>query len=313
MSPDQWFGVELRHLAALSAIAGAGSFRGAADKLGYVQSTVSEQLAVLERLVGGRLVERTRGTRPVAITPEGELMLHHAGEILARVAAAKADLRRLREGEAGSVRVGAFPSVVRRLMPRILEEFGRRCPGAEVSVGEWASDDPLFELVEEGSLDLGFAHLPLEPGPFAHCELLRVPLLLMVPPDSPLALREEPPDLPEIARLPVIGGQTCRVLSRIEELLRTAHGRLDVAFRSDSAETTAALVAAGKGVGLTSRLSPSADNERIALVPLDDRLPPLRLALFWHKHRLLAPAAEELGEQARAVCAALYQDDQTLV
>jgi DNA-binding transcriptional LysR family regulator len=313
MSPDQWFGVELRHLAALSAIAGAGSFRGAADKLGYVQSTVSEQLAVLERLVGGRLVERTRGTRPVAITPEGELMLHHAGEILARVAAAKADLRRLREGEAGSVRVGAFPSVVRRLMPRILEEFGRRCPGAEVSVGEWASDDPLFELVEEGSLDLGFAHLPLESGPFAHCELLRVPLLLMVPPDSPLALREEPPDLPEIARLPVIGGQTCRVLSRIEELLRTAHGRLDVAFRSDSAETTAALVAAGKGVGLTSRLSPSADNERIALVPLDDRLPPLRLALFWHKHRLLAAAAEELGEQARAVCAALYQDDQTLV
>jgi DNA-binding transcriptional LysR family regulator len=313
MSPDQWFGVELRHLAALSAIAGAGSFRGAADKLGYVQSTVSEQLAVLERLVGGRLVERTRGTRPVAITPEGELMLHHAGEILARVAAAKADLRRLREGEAGSVRVGAFPSVVRRLMPRILEEFGRRCPGAEVSVGEWASDDPLFELVEEGSLDLGFAHLPLESGPFAHCELLRVPLLLMVPPDSPLALREEPPDLPEIARLPVIGGQTCRVLSRIEELLRTAHGRFDVAFRSDSAETTAALVAAGKGVGLTSRLSPSADNERIALVPLDDRLPPLRLALFWHKHRLLAPAAEELGEQARAVCAALYQDDQTLV
>jgi hypothetical protein len=48
-------------------------------------------------------------------------------------------------------------------------------------------------------------------------------------------------------------------------------------------------------------------------VPLDDRLPPLRLALFWQRHRLLAPAAEELGEQARAVCATFYQDDQTLV
>jgi DNA-binding transcriptional LysR family regulator len=313
MSPDQWFGVELRHLAALSAIAGAGSFRGAADRLGYVQSTVSEQLAVLERLVGGRLVERTRGTRPVAITPEGELMLHHAGEILARVAAAKADLGRLREGAAGNVRVGAFPSVVRRLMPRILEEFGRRCPEAEVTVGEWASDDPLFELVEEGRLDLAFAHLPLEPGPFAHCELLRVPLMLMVPADSPVALRGEPPGLPELARLPVIGGQTCRLLSRVEEMLRTVHGRLDVAFRSDSAETTAALVAAGKGVGLTSSLSPSKDDERIALVPLDGCIPPLRLALFWHKHRLLAPAAEELGEQARAVCRGFYQDDQTLV
>jgi hypothetical protein len=49
------------------------------------------------------------------------------------------------------------------------------------------------------------------------------------------------------------------------------------------------------------------------LVPLDDRLPPLRLALFWQRHRLLVPAAEELGEQARAVCATFYQDDQTLV
>jgi DNA-binding transcriptional LysR family regulator len=313
MSPDPWFGVELRHLSALAAIAGAGSFRGAADQLGYVQSTVSEQLAVLERLVGARLVERTRGARPVAITPEGQLMLHHAGEILARVAAAKADLARLREGNAGSVRVGAFPSVVRGLMPRILEDFGRRCPRAEVILGEWASDDPLFGLVEDGRLDLGFAYLPLEPGPFAHCELLRVPLMLIVPADSPLALREHPPGLAEIARMPVIGGQTCRVLSRIEELLRTVHGSLDVAFRSDSDETTAALVAAGKGVGLTSALSPSAGNESIALVPLDDRLPPLRLALFWQRHRLLAPAAEALGEQARAVCAGLYQDDQTLV
>jgi DNA-binding transcriptional LysR family regulator len=311
MSPDQWFGVELRHLAALSAIAATGSFRGAADQLGYVQSTVSEQLAVLERLVGGRLVERTRGTRPVAVTPEGELMLHHAGEILARVAAAKADLGRLRAGAAGSVRVGAFPSVVRGLMPRILERFSQSRPGAEVSVGEWASDDPLFELVEEGRLDLGFAHLPLEPGPFAHCELLRVPLMLMVPADASAAFTEEPPGPAEIARLPVICGQTCRLLSRIEELLRTVDGRLDVAFRSDSAETTAALVAAGKGVGLTSSLSPSVDDERIALVSLDERIPPLRLALFWHKHRLLAPVAEELGEQARAVCA-VYQDDQTL-
>jgi DNA-binding transcriptional LysR family regulator len=313
MSPDQWFGVELRHLAALSAIAGAGSFRGAADRLGYVQSTVSEQLAVLERLVGARLVERTRGSRPVAVTPEGALMLRHAGEILARMAAAKADLIRLREGKAGTVRVGAFPSVVRGLMAPILERFACRCPNAEVCVGEWASDVPLFELVEDGRLDLGFANLPLEPGPFASCELLRVPLALMVPAGSPLALRKQTPGLAEVARLPLIGGQTCRLLSRSEELLRSVHGELDIRFRSDSDETTAALVDEGNGVGLTSSLSPSADDERIALVPLGDSLPPLRLALFWHRHRLLAPAAEELGEQARAVCAAVYQDDQTLV
>jgi molybdate transport repressor ModE-like protein len=90
-----WLGVELRHLAALTAIAGEGSFRGAADELGYGQSSVSEQLATLERVVGARLIERSPGTHPLSLTPAGELLVRHAEDILARVAAARAELGRL--------------------------------------------------------------------------------------------------------------------------------------------------------------------------------------------------------------------------
>jgi molybdate transport repressor ModE-like protein len=94
MCPDRWLGVELRHLAALAAIAGEGSFRGAADELGYVQSSVSEQLATLEQVVGVRLVERAPGTGPLALTPAGEMLVRHADDILARVAAARAEFGR---------------------------------------------------------------------------------------------------------------------------------------------------------------------------------------------------------------------------
>ena len=75
MAGDWWVSVELRHLVALDAVAREGSFRRAAERLGYVQSAISHQIAALETLVGQRLIDRSRGTRPLMLTPAGELLL----------------------------------------------------------------------------------------------------------------------------------------------------------------------------------------------------------------------------------------------
>lgn len=89
---DRWQGVELRHLAALDAVARTRSFRGAAAELGYVQSAISQQIALLERVVGLRLIDRSPGPRPVRLTPGGEVLVRHADAILDIVRAAKQDL-----------------------------------------------------------------------------------------------------------------------------------------------------------------------------------------------------------------------------
>ncbi|MDQ5832102.1 MAG: LysR family transcriptional regulator [Actinomycetota bacterium] len=103
---NSWSRLELRYLAALEALAEEGSFGRAADRLGYTQSAVSQQIAALERIVGARLAERPRGGRNVSLSDAGELLLRHAREIGAQTRAAQADLSALRDGDAGLLRVG---------------------------------------------------------------------------------------------------------------------------------------------------------------------------------------------------------------
>src|ERR687883_1811718 len=129
-SSDRWLGVELRHLAALQALAEEGSFGRAAHKLGYTQSAVSQQIATLERVVGERLVERPGGPRPVTLTEAGRILLRHAESIIARLQAAQADLAALSAGDAGSLRVGTFQSVGAKLLPEVMRRFAPSVPGA---------------------------------------------------------------------------------------------------------------------------------------------------------------------------------------
>ena len=63
--------LHLRHLLALDAVASEGTFARAAERLGYTQSAVSQQIAALERTVGEKVFDRPGGPRAVELTPFG--------------------------------------------------------------------------------------------------------------------------------------------------------------------------------------------------------------------------------------------------
>ena len=113
----RFLGIEIRHLAALEAVAASGSFARAAQQLGYTQSAVSLQVAALERAAGMRLLERPGGRRAVVPTDAGERMLRHAVRLTAQLQAARAELTALAEGTAGTLRVGTFQSMSIRVVP----------------------------------------------------------------------------------------------------------------------------------------------------------------------------------------------------
>ena len=297
MEPDRWLGIELRHLLALEAVASEGSFGKAATSLGYTQSAVSQQIAMLERIV----VERPGGSRPVSLTEAGRLLLTHAEAIAARLAAAQADLNALGEGEAGTLRVGVFQSVGQRILPALMRRFMEAWPKVEVALTESADDTELLGLVERGELDLAFADLPLVDGPFDSVELLRDPYVLVVPAEAELAARGSAPPLREIAELDLIGHKYCRSLIQLEGAFRRP---LQYVFRSDHNQTVQALVAAGVGVALVPSLTMDAQDESTVLLELP-KVPPRVIAVAWHRDRYRTPAARSFVETAQAVCADL--------
>lgn len=305
MEADRWLGLDLRHLVALKTIADEGSFGRAAEKLGYTQSAVSQQIAALERIVGLRLVERPGGPRPVSLTEAGRVLLRHADAIQARLLAAKADMSALVAGDAGRLRVGTFQSVGAKIIPTLLRRFGETNPGVEVILRESQSEPQLLEMIERGELDLTFWTLPVESGPYEAVELLRDPYVLLVPASSPLASGSRTPTLKEIVLQPLIGFNHCSAMDQVESEL-TAVGRTpNFVFRSDNNGTVQGLVGAGVGISVVPRLTVESDDPSVEVVDLRGRIPPRVIGLVWHRDRHQSPASDAFVACAVEVCSDL--------
>ena len=305
MEPDSWLGLELRHLIALRAIAEHGTFGRAARELGYTQSAISQQIAMLERIIGQRLIDRPGGPRPVSLTEAGELLLRHADAIAARLQAAQADLAALDAGDAGPLRIGTYQSVGARVLPALLREFSEEWPKIDITLRESSDDRELMQLIERGELDLSFVVLPLEPGPYEAAELFRDPYVLVVPAGSPFASRERPPSLREIVDQPLISYRTCRTTERVVDRLRQAGRDPNIVFRSDENGTIQGLVAAGVGLAIMPALTVEPTNEAIEIVDLGDRVPPRLIGIAWHRDRRRTRAEQAFVEIAQRQTSAL--------
>jgi DNA-binding transcriptional LysR family regulator len=300
-SSRPWHGLELRHLAALTAVIEEGSFHRAARRLGYSQSAVSQQVAALERAIGHRLVDRGAGEQ-IRLTKIGSIVHHHAKAINDHLSAAQADVIRLTSKTDASLRLGVYQSVSAHLFPRILTEFVSSS-SVEVALTETVGDLELFGLLERGELELAFVVLPTTPGPFGWTDLLRDPYVLVVRGDSPLAAvgRRLTPE--EVATLPLVTFRDCRSTEFALTSLRSTGAEPRVVFRSDDNEIVLGMVAAGLGAALIPSLAVSPHDD---LVALDlDGFQPRVTSIAWHRERSLSPAAEAFIEVARRVAGSM--------
>jgi molybdate transport repressor ModE-like protein len=295
-------GIELRHLAALEVIASEGSLRAAADRLGYVQSSISAQLKRLEQLVGARLVERSRGQRTTTLTEEGELLLARARRVLARLEAAQEELADLAAGRTGTVRVGVLASVAANVSPRLIAAVGARRPGIDLVGSEAPSTAVLLARLGAGEIDLAVCERPEHGSRFGSTELVRDPVVALVAADSPLARATGPIALGELAGERLIGPEGDRERRCIAESMRAAGGEATFVAHAELHALVAEAVGAGVAVALLPRLGVPTVRPATRVVELRD--PPVRtLVLAWSRERGRSAAARELSSVAGLVCA----------
>jgi DNA-binding transcriptional LysR family regulator len=298
--------LELRHLIALDAVAGEGTFGRAAVRLGYTQSAVSQQIAALERIVGGPLFDRPGGPRPVALTPLGKLVLGNARDIIERVEAAGDAIDRFLAGASGRIDVGTFQSVSNALLPPIVSRLRAENPNIDIRLFE--DEEKLHGpgKVVTGELDVAFTV-----GRPAAAELESLVLL-----EDPFVLITRPDDVPDgpypTARLDgaaLVGYPPSSCQQDIEDGLRAAGAVPTFVFRTLDNGAQLAMVRAGMGWAVMPVLCVDERDPAIAVRPLRPAIPPRQICLVWRRDRTLSPLAARLIDIAGEVAEDLGQRD----
>jgi DNA-binding transcriptional LysR family regulator len=288
--------LDVRKLLLLRELARRDTIAAVAQALCYTPSAVSQQLAALERDAGVPLLQRTG--RRVSLTPAGAALAGQTEEILALLERAAAGLAAARTGLAGPLRIGAFATAMRTILPAALVALGRDHPGLELMVTEL---DPAAvpDALRSGALDVALVHeyefVPAPRDPALDTEPLLEEAIYLAsagPPPAYLAPAGPPPAyLAPAGPPPTVGEDTAAgdlvgahrdspwIMASPGTLCHTMAVRAcqaagftpRIRHHADDFMTVLALVAAGQGVALVPQLGAIGPPTGVVLTELPAR------------------------------------------
>ncbi|WP_157253879.1 LysR family transcriptional regulator [Nonomuraea typhae] len=249
-----------RKLHLLRELAQRGTITAVAEAANFTPSAVSQQLSALEREAGLPLLERTG--RTVTLTPAARVLVTHARAVLEELERATAALAAMSGGPGGPLRIGAFPSAARVLLPRALAELGKAHPALEPMVSEIDPAD-VSAALRAGELDVALVHeydfVPPVVDPGIYAEPLFEETMFLTSRPSIRAARNDP----WIMSKP---GTFCHTMAI--RACQAAGFEPHVRHHVDDFDTVLAFASAGQGVALVPELAAQAPPPGVRLTPL---------------------------------------------
>jgi DNA-binding transcriptional LysR family regulator len=266
--------LDVHRLRLLREFAERGTIAATAAALGYTPSAVSQQLAALEREAGAALLDRS--ARAAELTDAGRRLVSHAGEILALIEAAEADLSA--DEPVGRVAVTAFPTAAVAFAPALTRTV-RAHQGLNLLLRQTMGSEGMRQ-VRAGQVDVAIVddwtrRPPAGPaGGLRRYPLVRDSLVLVVPRRHWAADLSEPVALHRLrgeAWLAPPAGEPSR--QAIDRILAGAGGAPPAPGGVEGRATILSLVARGIGIAVLPRLTLAAGEGRVVVRELPGRSP----------------------------------------
>ncbi len=287
----------------LIALARDQHFGRAAESCGVTQPTLSAGLKPLEGALGVLRVHR--GSRFHGLTPEGQRVLDWARRIVGDSRAMREEIRALRHGLAGHLRIAAIPTAL-PIVAELTTPFRHRHPEVEFTVLSRASIDILTQL-ENADIDAGPTYVDNEPlGRARAIPLYQERYRLLTSADSPLGERTQV-SWAEVGAIPLClltpDMQNRRIIDR---RLRAAGVEPRPAMQSNSVIVLFSHIRTGRWASvmpsvLADSLGLTAPIRSISIADTD---PPLVVGLVYPQREPLAPMTAALVTEARRLSVA---------
>jgi DNA-binding transcriptional LysR family regulator len=254
--------IDVEALIAFSAVMDAGSFSGAAERLGQTPSGVSRTIARLEKHLGLTLLHRT--TRRLQLTDEGAWLLERARTLLADLANTEAEAAARRSQPAGLVRVNAATPALDHLLAPLVPAFLDAYPLVRL---ELTSGETVVDLIEErADLAIRIGNLP---DSTLNARRLGTSRIRVLAAPRYLERHGAPGEVAELARHRLLGFAAPATLNTWPLAHGGAEGyTIDPVITATSGETVRHLALGGAGIASLSDFLTRGDLAAGRLVPV---------------------------------------------
>lgn len=274
----------LRGLRAFVVVEETGSVSEAAQQLKGSSSGVSQQISAMEKAIGAKLFDR--GSRPLKLTPAGQLLRSHAHKILGTVADAQAALSKHDLVDLPKLTLAIIDDLDSTLTPFLVNSLLERFRDCYVNAYSGRSDY-MVEMFQQREADICVsAYVPEDIEGFKFIPIIREPFIMVT---AKGLIKEGQSVIDQITEAPFIQYSEAIPIGRaITQHLNRIRFNVPRKFSLEASRSVIAMVGHVNGWAITTPLN-LLDAERF--IPQID-VAPLPFPAFSRDIYLIARAAE---------------------